>query len=189
MNAGFLMLSVGGEFPIDVPSEGLAICVLPGFGILYVVQDRQQTALATAVMSDRIEVGMVDAPPFGWFVLNGGPGGWCETCWTLGLVPEPLRTETVAFLEAIRDSNGCPGGALPTCTILVVHPDTQRITAIRPLGLRASSWEKMASVLLSHRRNLPVDRYDYWRRRWEPRLDSMRDFAKQGFVFLEDFGG
>ena len=188
MDTGLLMFSVGDEFPVDVPSEGLAVVVLPGFGMLYVVQDRQQAALKAAITSDRIQVGMVDAPPYGWFVLNGGPAGWCETCWAMGVVPEPERTETVAFMEAIRDGHGRPGGSVPAFVILVVHPDTRRITGMRFLGLRTDSWEKIATVLLSHRRNFTAEKYEYWRHRWEAKLNSMRDFTDQGFAFIESFG-
>lgn len=184
MNSGLLMFSVGDEFPVDTASEGLAVTVVPDYGMIYVVQDLREGVFTEGP----IQIGMVDAPPFGWFLRNGGPTGWCETCWTIGLVSEPERAEIVAFLEEIQKDHGRYAGSISAFLILAVNPYTSRITGMRFIGLRAGTWKKIATVLLSHRRNLTAEKCEYLRHRWDAKLDSMEDFTDHGLAFIESFG-
>lgn len=175
-----LMMSKGDLFTIDGPvQEGMTVS-LSDFGLSLAAVVDPESPFADAVLNGKIQVGFLDASPFGWWFLNTGRG-FVDACWAVARVPKddlPVVRGVCEYVLDTLDPTTTKTQVVPPANIVVVNIHDHRILGFRMVGLKADSWLRMAHALLRHPADMPESKLAYWQRKYESRWYHQQDFAK-----------
>lgn len=175
-----LVMSVGDVFTMDGPLHESMTVSLSDYGLGFAVEVDPDNPFADAVLHGTLQVGFLDAPPFGWWFLNTSQG-FVDSCWAMARVPKDslgvVRGTCEYLLDSLSPSNA-EAQIVPPARIAVVNIRDQRILGFRVIGLKADSWIRTAQALLRHPEEMPEQKLAYWQRKYESRWYHPQDFAK-----------
>lgn len=175
-----LMISVGDKFTLDSPVKDGMTVSLSDYGLSFAVVVDPAHPFMHDVLHGKIQVGFLDAPPFGWWFLNT-ERGFVDSCWAMARVPKDclgLVRETCQYVLDTLDPTSTMPPPVPAANIIAVSSRDQSVLGMRVIGLKADSWVRTAHALLRHPANMPESKLAYWQRKYESRWYHPQDFAK-----------
>lgn len=175
-----LVMSAGDKFTIDGPvQEGMTIS-LSDYGLSIAVVIDPAHPFVDEILHGELQVGFLDAPPFGWWFLSTKKG-FVDSCWAMARVPKDsleLVRETCHYVLDTLDAPSISPQSVPPTNIVVVNIHDQCILGFRMIGLKADSWVRTARALLRHPAEMPETKLAYWQQKYESRWYHSKDFAE-----------
>jgi len=168
------------------PREGMQVTPGP-HGLNIEVFCRKDSDLARCIAAGGpFQFAFIDANPFCWFLMNAGPAGYLDACWSRSRVPLHVQDVMQGSFHTMRESSAREPAAEDVAAVLLLAELSGTVFGVRPIHLPNSAWNLLATTILKHPTALGEKEILKHQERLERRYARLDDFRRANIKWVKN---